>query len=191
MASGHREVIVGNVRLHAMIFRFFSPWMQPQGFSSGNGVFVLKKLDCPIPLTSGTISSMKNLTSLLASTVLLLSMFTARADQTADQTEILRLEKDGAAAIVAGDIKALGDFFSADWKIVDSEAVMMDREQLFKAMKAGLLKFSSYDESDLEVRVYGDAAVVIGTGKGKGEWKGEVFTTKERFTDVFVRQDGK
>ena len=116
---------------------------------------------------------------------------TVAADQTADQTEILRLEKDGASAIVAAALKALGDFFSADWKIVDSEAAMMDREQLFKVMKAGLLKFSSYDESDLEVRVYGDAAVVIGTGKGKGEWNGESFTTKERFTDVFVRLDCK
>ena len=154
-------------------------------------VFILKKLDCPIPLTSGIISSMKNLTSLMASSVLLLSMFTARADPTADQTEILRLEKDGAAAIVAGDIKALGDFFSADWKLVDSSAAMMTREQLFKALQAGLMKFASYDESDLDVRVFGDAAVVIGVGKAKGEYKGESFTSNERFTDVFVRQNGK
>jgi ketosteroid isomerase-like protein len=58
-------------------------------------------------------------------------------------------------------------------------------------MGAGLLKIASYEQSDLEVRIYGDTAVVIGTGKSKGEWKGESFGSKERFTDVFVRQDGK
>lgn len=134
---------------------------------------------------------MKNLFALLASSVFLLSMLAARADQTADQTELLRLEKEGAAAIVAADFKTLGEFFAADWKIVDSAASMMNREQLFKTMGAGLLKFASYEQSDLEVRIYGEAAVVIGTGKSKGEWKGESFGSKERFTDVFVRQDGK
>ena len=127
----------------------------------------------------------------IASSALLLSIFAARADQAADQTELLRLEKEGVTAILAGNVKALGDFFATDWKIVGSDAGMMNREQLFKAMEASLLKFASYEQSDLEVRVYGDAAVVIGTGKSKGEWKGESFSTKERFTDVFIRQDGK
>ncbi len=95
------------------------------------------------------------------------------------------------AALVTADLKAVGDFFAPDWKLVASDASMMNREQLFKAMEAGLLKFASYEQSELEVRVYGDAAVVIGTGKSKGEWKGESFNTKERFTDVFIRRDGK
>ena len=134
---------------------------------------------------------MKTLSILMATSAFLLPMFSARADQTADQAELLRLEKVGAAAIVAGDLKALGEFFATDWKIVDSAASMMDRAQLFKLMGEGSLKFASYEESDLQVRIYGDAAVVIGTGESKGQWKGESFGSKERFTDVFVRQDGK
>ena len=134
------------------------------------------------------MTPMKNLLALAA---LLLSIVPVRADETADQTELLRLEKTGAAAIVSADIKALGEFFSPDWKIVDSDASMMDRERLFKEMKAGALTFASYDQGDLEVRIYGDAAVVIGTGKSKGAWNGESFTSHERFTDVFIRRDGK
>lgn len=140
---------------------------------------------------AGTLAGMKNLVATIASFVLLLSISPAHADQAADQTELLRLEKEGVAAILAGNLKALGDFFAPDWKMISSDATMMNREQLFGAMAAGLLKFASYEQSDLEVRVYGDAAVVIGTGKSKGEWKGESFGTKERFTDVFIRQDGK
>lgn len=140
---------------------------------------------------AGNIAGMKNPFALIASSALLLSLSVAHADPAADQTELLRLEKEGVAAIVAGNLKALGDFFAPDWKIVSSDAALMNREQLFGAMTAGLLKFASYEQSDLEVRVYGDAAVVIGTGKSKGEWKGESFGTKERFTDVFIRHDGK
>ena len=140
---------------------------------------------------AGNIAGMKNPFALIASSALLLSLSAAHADPATDQTELLRLEKEGVTAIVAGNLKALGDFFAPDWKMVSSDATMMNREQLFGAMAAGLLKFASYEQSELEVRVYGDAAVVIGTGKSKGEWKGESFGTKERFTDVFIRHDGK
>ena len=131
---------------------------------------------------------MKYLAALAA---LFLSLTAVHADQTADQSELLRIENTGAAAIVAGDLKALGEFFSADWKIVDTAASTMDREQLFKAMKDGTLTFSSYEQSELEVRIYGDAAVVIGIGKSKGAWKSDAFTSHERFTDVFIRREGK
>ncbi len=134
------------------------------------------------------LAPMKYLPALAA---LFLSLVAARADQTADQSELLRLEKTGAAAIISADLKALGEFFSADWKIVDSDASMMEREQLFKAMKDGVLTFASYEQSELEVRIYGDAAVVIGTGKSKGAWNGESFKSHERFTDVFIRREGK
>ncbi len=134
---------------------------------------------------------MKILFTLIAASILLLPMSVARADQTADQTELLRIEKGSGAALVAADLKALGEFFSPEWKLVASDASMMSREQMFKAIKEGTLKFAAYEGSDFEVRIYGDAAVVIGTGISKGTWKGEAFTSKERFTDLFVRQDGK
>ena len=134
---------------------------------------------------------MKNLFALIASSALFLPISAAHADQATDQAELLRLEKEGVTAIVAADLKTLGDFFAPDWKMVASDASMMNREQLFKAMGAGLLKFASYEQSELEVRVYGDAAVVIGTGRSKGEWKGESFGSKERFTDMFIRHEGK
>jgi hypothetical protein len=80
---------------------------------------------------------MKYLFSLFVSSALLLTVVSAQADQTADQNELLRVEKEGAKAIVAGDLKALGEFFTTDWKLVGSDAAMMNREQLFNAMSAG------------------------------------------------------
>ena len=134
---------------------------------------------------------MKITSLLLAVLALFLPVCAVCADETADKAELIRAEKACAAALVANDAKALPEFFAADWKLVASDASVMTREELFKALEAGTLKFASYELSDFDVRIYGDAAVVIGHGKAKLEWKGESVAEKECFTDVFIRRDGK
>jgi ketosteroid isomerase-like protein len=41
------------------------------------------------------------------------------------------------------------------------------------------------------VRIYGDTAVVTALTTTKGKFAGQEFTTKERATDVFVKQEGR
>lgn len=60
-----------------------------------------------------------------------------------------------------------------------------------KLSQSGKMKFTSYEASELDVRIYGDAAVVIGRGRCSGSFDGEDFTSGDRFTDGFIRQDGK
>lgn len=43
----------------------------------------------------------------------------------------------------------------------------------------------------MQVRVYGDTAVVIGRNTEKGTLKGKPYTYTYRWTDVFVRRDGR
>ena len=44
---------------------------------------------------------------------------------------------------------------------------------------------------DFRVRVYGNTAVVTALTKTKGKFMGQGFSTQERATDVFVKQDGR
>ena len=134
---------------------------------------------------------MRPIPAISAALALLLSVCSASADATTDKTEIIRIENATAAALIEKDLKLLTEFFAADWKLVTSDGSMMTRGELFKALETGKLKFESYELSDLEVRIYGDAAVVIGHGKSKIEWKGESIEEKESFTDVFIRHEGK
>ena len=134
---------------------------------------------------------MKTMPALLTALVLLLSVCGVRADEAADKAELVRVEHATAAALVAHDAKALTTLLAADWRIVTADASVMTREALLKVLDAGTLKFESYKISDLDVRLYGDAAVVIGHGNSKMEWKGEPIAGREIFTDVFIRRDGK
>jgi hypothetical protein len=43
----------------------------------------------------------------------------------------------------------------------------------------------------MEIRIFGDTAVVIGHGNPHGEYHGEKFEEKEVFSDTFVRVGGQ
>lgn len=101
------------------------------------------------------------------------------------------MERDLAGAFAKGDVERLQELLSPDWILVNSDSEMMTRAQLFSALKDGKLSFSKFAVGSLSVRVYGDAAVVIGTDSVAGTWDGELFESRDRFTDVFIRRDDR
>ena len=58
-------------------------------------------------------------------------------------------------------------------------------------MKQGALKIESSKIEDMKVRVYGDTAVVTYATTDKGTYKGRDISGQYRWTDVFVKQNGK
>ena len=134
---------------------------------------------------------MKTPLALVTVFALLWAVPALRADEAADQAAVREAEKSCAAALVKADYQALGEFFSEDWQMVDPAGQTATREQIFKALNAGELKFVSYELGELNVRVIGDTAVVIGHGHPRGQFHGEPFEENEVFTDTFVRVGGK
>ena len=95
-----------------------------------------------------------------------------------------------AEALIKGDGPGFAKFVPEDWKIVLTDGKMLTIAEVTAALTAGKLKFRSVKLSDLEVRSYGDTAIVIGINRTMGSWDGEDFDGKDRFTDVFVKKDG-
>ena len=54
-----------------------------------------------------------------------------------------------------------------------------------------LTNLTSEEVTDLKVVVYGDAAIAIGSFAGKGTYKGKSFDSRGRFTDTWVKLNGK
>jgi ketosteroid isomerase-like protein len=125
----------------------------------------------------------------------LLALFVApalHADEAADAKKtLLEAHKDFNEALADNDVTAVIKRLPADWKLVNSGGMVLGRDQLEEVLKSGKLKFSSYTSSDLDVRIYGEAAVIIGRGNVQGSWEGQEFQGSDRFTDVYVRRDGK
>jgi ketosteroid isomerase-like protein len=105
--------------------------------------------------------------------------------------ELLKIEQDYAKALSSNDTKAILAGLAEEWKLVMTNGEVVTRKDLVEALESGKLKFDAYSSADLDVRIFGETAVVIGSGTSKGSWDGHDFTGADRFTDVFVRRDGK
>jgi ketosteroid isomerase-like protein len=105
--------------------------------------------------------------------------------------ELIQIEQDSAKALASNDTPAILARLSDDWKMVLTDGQVLTRADLESALKSGKLKFNAYNSADLDVRIFGDTAVVIGSGTSKGAWDGNDFTGADRFTDVYTRRDGK
>ncbi|PYX59107.1 MAG: DUF4440 domain-containing protein [Acidobacteria bacterium] len=107
------------------------------------------------------------------------------------QEEILRLEKEFSQAIVKNDAEAVGRFLADDWIIIDPDGGIIDRARFLGVIKSGALTHEMMESDDARVRIYGNAAVVTALTATKCKFNGQVFTTQERATDVFMKQNGR
>jgi ketosteroid isomerase-like protein len=107
------------------------------------------------------------------------------------QEEVLRLEKKFSEAIVKNDAEAVGRFLADDWIIIDPDGGIIDKATFLEVIKSGTLTHEMMESDDARVRIYGNTAMVTALTRTKGKFSGQVFTTQERATDVFVRQNGQ
>jgi ketosteroid isomerase-like protein len=114
-----------------------------------------------------------------------------RADEAADKAEILKLENEFAALIRRNDATAIEAALAPEWKMIGPEGAIYERAELVDLFKSGKLKIENYQISGCEVQIHADAAIVTGVDQSKGKYDGESFDLRERFSDFYVRKNGK
>src|SRR5688572_1737264 len=99
-----------------------------------------------------------------------LSAAPARAQGAAAGVEeqIMKMERDRAAAVVKGDVAAIDGLTSDDYILINASGKLTDKATTMSDIKTGKIKLSSNVVSDMKVRVYGDTAVVTGKSTAKG-----------------------
>lgn len=107
------------------------------------------------------------------------------------EEELLKLEKEFARAIVKNDAEAIRQFLADDWVIIDADGGIIEKARFLGVVESGALTHEMMESDDVEVRIYGDSAVVSGLTRTKGKFMGQDFSTQERATDVFVMQNGR
>ena len=131
---------------------------------------------------------------LLASTVLASVQAQKSAppqgSDTTSQT-LTSLEEKWVGALTKSDTAALESILGNAYVDTDEHGQRTDRQEVLSVLKSGDLKFESIKLSDMQVHLYGYAAVVTGTADQAGHFKGQSLTAKIVFTDTFIKQNGK
>jgi len=91
------------------------------------------------------------------------------------------------AALRQGDVKALDRLLTPQFVWIHGTGSLMTREQLLKISAKGP-RYSSVEDDDVNVALYGDAAVL--TERSKRQYPDVSKPFLSRFTIVYVKQDG-
>jgi ketosteroid isomerase-like protein len=105
--------------------------------------------------------------------------------------ELIGVAREWDRAMIENDPEAIGRFMADDWKIVGPDGTVGDKATFLGLVRSGDLSHDVMESHDLEVRVYGDTAVVTAWGVSGGAYRGQAFREVERSSCVFVRQEGQ
>jgi hypothetical protein len=115
----------------------------------------------------------------------------ARQGSEASTRALVDIENKWVEALVKSDIGTLDSIFADTYVDTDEHSRRSGKEDVFSFLKSGDLKLDSIKLSDMQVHLYGEAAVVIGSAVQAGNFLGGPLATNVIFTDTFVKQNGK
>lgn len=125
--------------------------------------------------------------------LLLLAVALASAQQSSDKDEggrILALEKAWNHALEEKDPKALDMLLASSMISVDIDGSVQTKSEFLASIKSPDYQPSQAVTEQTSVRVYGNAAVVVGIFRIKGTEKGKAFVHRERFVDTWIKANG-
>jgi len=105
--------------------------------------------------------------------------------------ELLRVVDEWDRAMVANDAEAIGSFMADDWTIVGPDGSLGNKANFLALIAAGALTHDVMTSDDVQLRIYGDTAVVIARGVSGGAYQGQPFREVERSSNVFVKEGGR
>ncbi len=108
-----------------------------------------------------------------------------------DKAAIAALEKDWLKAFVDKDEAKMLSLISADCWLVDSQGNRASRESLIADLKSGAYTVQSMHADDIQVRVDGDWAIVVGLETEKSQTNGQDSSGQFRFLDTWQKSDGR
>jgi len=112
--------------------------------------------------------------------------------QSAAEQELIQLERDWCRAMVQRDAALLGRILADDYAGVGSRGGTENKAEAIAALTDPDNSITDCVDSNVRVRVYGDAAVVTGLATRSGTYQRAPFRDRQiYYTDTFVRRDGR
>ena len=132
----------------------------------------------------------------------------AQAAESAE-SEIRSIMAQARQASLQGDSNKIAGLIADEYLQTDISGYVQDKSTWLKQyfdpvaelIKAGKFRWELYERKDVQIRTYGDSAVVIGALEAKGSgarwvpenqtWAAATFSGTLRFTHVYIKRNGK
>ena len=116
----------------------------------------------------------------------------AAGDQTKTVEQAIRqVDNERIQAQIHADKVALERIYADDFIGVGPSGTVRTKPQVISDFTSGSLKFDSITTAEVQVRVYGNAAVETGLSTMDGQDKGKTVPRDTRFTRMWIRQQGR
>jgi ketosteroid isomerase-like protein len=118
----------------------------------------------------------------------------AQAAETAETAEKVKLKQLSDAwdqAIVAKNRDAVAGNMGDDFRIIDGQGNVGNKEQFVADILDPKLTIDPYTVEEFEIRLYGEVALISGRTRMTGKQDGKPFESNYRYIDVYVERGGK
>ncbi len=105
------------------------------------------------------------------------------------EKEVLQAEKLWLQAHQNLDLELLEQLMHPDYVIIQPGGIVGSKVDALKSYQEGR-NWEEANIEDLDIRVYGDTAVVVGKWQARGINQGQSFDYQARYISVWVRHEG-
>ena len=93
-------------------------------------------------------------------------------------------------AIVRKDAIAIAENMAGSFRQIDSQGNLSNKAEFLTGITSDKLVIYPYEPEEVEIRFYGNLALVTGTTDLHGTYDGKPFQTHYRYTDTYVNESG-
>ena len=107
-----------------------------------------------------------------------------------EELALLKIERDWAEALVKKDAAAFDKTLATEFQ-ANYVGIVGNKKQYLSAVMSNISKTESAVNSEMKAIVFGDRAIVNGLSTEKSSMAGKDTSGQYRWTDVFVKRDGR
>ncbi len=107
------------------------------------------------------------------------------------EQEVARIADAWATAELQSDTAFIERTLADDFVGVGPLGFLLTRQEWLARLQSGDLKYTAHTLDEVKVRVYNEAAILIGRLTQEATYRGNPINVQLRTTLVFVRQDGQ
>ncbi len=108
-----------------------------------------------------------------------------------EKEQIRELMQRWDNALVNRNLEFVAGILAEDFTYIGSSGQVQNRAEHLALIKSADLRIESSSSSNFVIRIYGDMAVAIAEGRIKGSYKSNGFDNRYRYTDVWIRRNGR